>query len=459
MYFKQLYDSKLSQTSYFVACQQTKEAIVIDPSRILDDYIEIAENEGYKIGHAAETHIHADFASGIRDASRKLGATLYVSDEGDEDWKYQNVPEDTVFLKDGDIIKVGNVELEVLHTPGHTPESISFKLTDKGAGSEVPMGMFTGDFLFVGDVGRPDLLEETTNAEGATEDGANQMFESIQKVEALPDLLQIWPGHGAGSPCGKSLGAVPLSTLGYEKANNWVFNVAGRQGFIDELTSDQPEPPSYFSQMKKVNKEGLPEFNLKEVSIGAPHVLPGQVFDLRTKEAFNKAFMKGSLNVHYNKKFLQFAGWYIDYNRPMTVIADPVISEALQKDLASIGYDKLEVIVPVDKADQYFDDSYENVSPETFLADRKNAKVLDVRTTAEYNDGNVDDAVHMHYGHLLDKELPFNEEDKVYVHCQSGVRSAIALSALKARGYDNAINVEKGYIGIKKASAPSEPAF
>lgn len=455
MYFKQLYDTKLSQTSYFLACQKTKEAIIIDPSRVLDEYIDLAENEGYKIKHATETHIHADFASGLRDAARKLGATLYVSNEGDEDWKYQNVPESTVFLKDGDIINVGNIELKVIHTPGHTPESISFKLTDKGAGSEIPMGMFTGDFLFVGDIGRPDLLEETTDAEGATEEGANHMFDSIQTIKTYPELLQVWPGHGAGSPCGKSLGAVPISTLGYEKVNNWVFNVDDRQDFIKELTSDQPEPPSYFSQMKKVNKEGLPEFNLKEISIGTPDKLIGQIFDLRKKEAFNQGFIKGSLNIPYNKKFLQFAGWYIDYNQPMTVIADPGISETLQKDFASIGYDKLELIVPSDEGDKYFNDSYVNVSPEAFASDYENAKILDVRTTKEYNDGNVEGAIHMHYGHLLNKDLPFDKKDKIYVHCQSGVRSAIALSALKARGFDNVMNVEKGYIGIKKASEPA----
>lgn len=455
MYFKQLYDNKLSQTSYFVACQQTKEAIIIDPSRVLDEYIEIAENEGYKIKFATETHIHADFASGLRDAYRKLGAKIYVSDEGDEDWKYQKVPESTVYLLDGDVINVGNVELKVIHTPGHTPESISFKLTDKGAGSEISMGLFTGDFLFVGDIGRPDLLEETTNVQGATEEGAKQMFESIQKIKELPGLLQVWPGHGAGSPCGKSLGSVPLSTIGYEKVNNWVFNVNDKQNFINELISDQPEPPTYFSQMKKVNKEGLPEFNLKKVAVNTPDELIGQVFDLRNKVDFSKSFIKGSYNIPFNKKFLQFAGWYIDYDRPMTVIADPEISETLQKDLASIGYDRLELIVPENKAEQYFDDAYENVSPETFVSDQNNAKVLDVRTTKEYNDGNVDEAAHIHYGHLLNENLPFDKKDKIYVHCQSGVRSAIALSALKAQGYENAINVEKGYIGIRNASEPS----
>lgn len=451
MFFKQFYDEKLSQTSYMVACQRTKDAIIIDPARVLDEYGEVAEAEGFNITQAAETHIHADFASGLRDAARRFDAKLYVSDEGDEDWKYENMPEDTVYLKDGDTINVGKVALEVVHTPGHTPESISFVLTDRGGGSEEPMGIFTGDFLFVGDIGRPDLLETAAKTKGATEEGANAMFESLKKINRYPEFMQVWPGHGAGSACGKSLGAVPLSTLGYELRNNWVFEYEDKDAFIKELTSDQPETPSYFAQMKKVNKEGLPEFKVKEVEVGTPGELPGQLFDLRSKEEFKKGFRKGALNIPYNRKFLQFAGWYIDYNEPMTVIANPEDSKALQEDLASIGFDKLQLIVPIDQADKYFDDSYENVSSEDFVQDYEDKHILDVRSTAEYKAGNLENAHHLHFGQLDEKEVPFDKKDTIYVHCQSGVRSAIAMSTLKSRGFDNVVNIEKGYAGIKKA--------
>jgi len=451
MFFKQFYDQKLSQTSYMVACQQTNEAIIIDPKRVLDDYEEVAEAEGFNIVQAAETHLHADFASGLRDAAKRLGAKLYVSDEGDEDWKYQNVPQDTVYLKEGDIINVGHVELKVIHTPGHTPESISFVLTDRGGGSDEPMGVFTGDFLFVGDIGRPDLLEEAANMEGTTEEGANTMFDSLQKMEGYPDFTQVWPGHGAGSACGKSLGAVPLSTLGYELKNNWVFDYDDKDAFIKELTSDQPEPPTYFAQMKKVNKEGLPEFKIKEVTVGTPDTLPGQVFDLRSKEDFKEGFKKESINIPYNRKFLQFAGWYIDYDQPMTVIADPKDSKELQEDLASIGFDNLELIVPQDQAEKYFNDSYENISPEDLIKNHEDKNILDVRSISEYNSGNLDNAKHLHFGQLDKKEVPFDKEDKIYVHCQSGVRSAIAMSVLKTHGFDDIINIENGYAGIKEA--------
>ncbi len=451
MFFKQFFDKKLAQTSYMVACQQTKEAIIIDPKRVVDEYEDVAEAEGFNITQVTETHIHADFASGLRDAAKRFNATAYVSDEGDETWKYEDMPEGTIFLKDGDIINVGHVELKVLHTPGHTPESISFVLTDRGGGSNEPMGVFTGDFLFVGDIGRPDLLEETANMEGTTEEGANAMFESLKKINGYPEFMQVWPGHGAGSACGKSLGAVPLSTLGYELRNNWVFDYDDKEEFIKELTSDQPEPPSYFAQMKKVNKEGLPEFKVKEVAVGTPDELPGQLFDLRSREEFRKGFKKGAINIPYNDKFLQFAGWYIDYDQPMTAIANPEDGKTLQEDLASIGFDKLKLIVPSDQAEQYFDASYDSVSPEDFVGNYGDRNILDVRSTAEYKEGNLENAHHLHFGQLDEKEVPFDKKDRIYVHCQSGVRSAIAVSALKARGFDNVVNIEKGYAGIKEA--------
>ncbi|HLR10160.1 MAG TPA: MBL fold metallo-hydrolase [Sporosarcina sp.] len=453
MFFKQFYDEKLAQTSYMIACQRTNEALIIDPMRVLDVYEEVAKAEGFSITQATETHIHADFASGLRDVARKFGATLYVSNEGDENWKYENMPEDTVYLKDGDTIHVGHVELKVMHTPGHTPESISFVLTDHGGGSEEPMGIFTGDFLFVGDIGRPDLLEEAAKMEGTTVDGANAMFDSIQKLQQYEDFLQVWPGHGAGSACGKSLGAVPLSTLGYERRNNWAFKMTERHAFVKELTSEQPEPPLYFAQMKKVNKTGLPLFEVKDIPVKAPAQLHGQIFDLRSKEAFRKGFVKGSINVPYNQKFLQFIGWFIQYDQPMTVIADPAISVSLQKDLASIGYDQLQIIVPEQEAAQYFNDRYESISAADFAERYAHTNyVLDVRSTAEYTAGNLAKAKQIHYGHLLETDLPFTQQDEtIYVHCQSGVRSAMAMSVLKAKGYDNIVNVESGYIGIKAA--------
>jgi hydroxyacylglutathione hydrolase len=203
MLLRYFYDQKLAHASYMVGCQQTHEAIIIDPGRDLEPYLKEAEAQELCIVAAAETHIHADFVSGGRELAERTRARLYLSDEGDQDWKYQFLDGlDYQLLYDGDTFKIGNIKFEVLHTPGHTPEHISFLLTDT-AGANRPMGIFTGDFVFVGDVGRPDLLEEAAGFKGTKEVGARQMFKSIQRFKELPDYVQVWPAHGAGSACGK----------------------------------------------------------------------------------------------------------------------------------------------------------------------------------------------------------------------------------------------------------------
>jgi len=220
MYFQHVYDKSLAQASYFIGCQKAGVAAVIDPKRDVDTYIEIAKANNMKITHILETHIHADFLSGSRELAKLTGAGMYLSDEGGETWQYE-FPH--IGLKDGDQIKLGNLLFDIQHTPGHTPESISFLLTDTPAINK-PVMLFTGDFVFVGDIGRPDLLEKAAGMKGTQDIGAKQMYESIKKFEVLPDYIQVWPGHGAGSACGKALGAVPSSTVGYEKLRNWAFH-------------------------------------------------------------------------------------------------------------------------------------------------------------------------------------------------------------------------------------------
>ncbi|WP_145653444.1 MBL fold metallo-hydrolase, partial [Bacillus paralicheniformis] len=213
MLLRYFYDEKLAHASYLVGCQKTGEAIVIDPGRNLKPYLQAAEDEGLNITAAAETHIHADFVSGARELGATHQAKLYLSDEGDADWKYQYVDElKHQLVKDGDRFSIGNLMFEVMHTPGHTPESISFLLTDGGGNADRPIGIFTGDFVFVGDIGRPDLLEKAAGIKGTSQSGAREMFKSLGKFKQLPDYLQVWPAHGAGSACGKALGAIPTTT-------------------------------------------------------------------------------------------------------------------------------------------------------------------------------------------------------------------------------------------------------
>ncbi|SFC55087.1 hydroxyacylglutathione hydrolase [Alkalibacterium subtropicum] len=451
MYFKSFFDTQLAQMAYLVGCQQTGEAIIIDPLRDIEAYIETAEAEGLKITKTAETHIHADFASGLRDVIRKLGAVPYVSDMGGEDWTYQNMPDNTVFLREGDTIKIGNILLDVMHTPGHTPESLSFLLTDKGGGSSVPMGIFSGDFLFVGDVGRPDLLETAAKMEGTTDAGAKDMFRSVQKAKALPDHLQVWPGHGAGSACGKSLGAVPMSTLGYEKENNWAFQYVDEEAFKKELVEDQPEPPHYFAEMKKINKLDVPLASDIRTYPVASRELTEITIDLRAKEVYQSKHAYGTLNIPMNENFLSYAGWFLDYEKELTLIGSKEEADAAARQLQLIGYDKVKGYVSPNALD------LETVSltteAEEFLRMYREKKqelnILDVRSIAEWKENHLDGAEHILFGDLLKKEIPFDKNAPVFVHCQTGIRSGIALGALEKRGFAHAVNIKGGFEALE----------
>lgn len=436
MFFKQFYDNHLSQASYLVGCQRTGEAIVIDPVHDLTKYMEVADSEGFKITQAAETHIHADFASGIRDVAERLNANIYVSGEGDDQLSYKNMPEHTNFVKNQDIIQVGNIKLEVLHTPGHTPESISFLLTDEGGGSSVPMGLFSGDFIFVGDIGRPDLLEKSVQMEGTTEIGAKQMYHSIEGVKDLPDYIQIWPGHGAGSPCGKALGAIPMSTLGYEKINNWAFNVTDESKFVETLTSNQPAPPHHFAQMKKINQFGMNMYQPYDVF---PSLDNARIaFDLRSKEAFHGGHTEGTINIPYNQNFINQIGWYLDYEKGIDLIGDKSTVEQAAHTLQLIGFDNVA---------GYRLPKSEILTQSIHSVDMtgKEEYILDVRNEEEWNNGHLDQAVNIPHGKLLNENIPFNKEDKIYVHCQSGVRSSIAVGILENKGFENVVNIREGY--------------
>jgi hydroxyacylglutathione hydrolase len=256
MLLRRFYDDKLAQASYLVGCQSTGEALVVDANRDVDAYVRVAAAEGLRITHVTETHIHADFVSGSLELAERTGGRLYLSRMGGPDWSYAFAERTgAVLVGDGDAFKVGNVRIEVLHTPGHTPEHLTFLVID-GASANRPMGALTGDFVFVGDVGRPDLLERAAKVAGTMEQSARQLHASLQRFRALPDWLQLWPGHGAGSACGKSLGAVPQTTLGYEKLFNWAFAQSDPDLFAAAVLDGQPDPPKYFAHMKKVNKIG-----------------------------------------------------------------------------------------------------------------------------------------------------------------------------------------------------------
>lgn len=467
MLLRYFYDEKLAHASYVVGCQKTGEAVVVDPMRDITAYEELAKKEKLNFVGALETHIHADFVSGSRELNDRFGTKLYVSDEGDADWKYQNL--DGIshqLLKDGDQFKIGNLVFDVMHTPGHTPESISFLLTDKGGSADKPMGIFTGDFVFVGDVGRPDLLEKAAGIQGTSDSGAASMFKSIERFKALPDYLQVWPAHGAGSACGKALGAVPSTTVGYEKAFNWAMQFDDEASFKKALLEGQPEPPYYFAVMKSVNKVGqklikdLPE--PKEITsaadIEALLAEGKQVLDMRSADAYSKGHIQGTINIPFNNSFTNWAGWVVDYNKPLYLLLDTeVLDEALVA-LRSVGIDEVygfaEAEAVLAQADNLA--SYKNVSPSEAneMVEKGEAYVLDVRNQTEFDEGHIDNAEHIMVGTLKNRLDEVDTDKTIIVQCQAGARSAIAASVLKANGIDNLVNMTGGYSKWQQEVAP-----
>lgn len=457
MLFRTFYDEKLAHASYLVGCQRTGEAIVVDPGRDVGQYVEAAMKEGLNLTAAAETHIHADYVSGVRELGVRFGAKLYLSDEGDENWKYEYASElEHQLVKDGDHFLIGNIEFEVMHTPGHTPESISFLVTDRGSQADMPMGIFTGDFVFVGDVGRPDLLEKAAGMSGTADTGAKSMFASLKRFKSLPDYLQVWPAHGAGSACGKALGAVPSSTVGYEKLMNWALQIEDEAEFMQELLAGQPEPPIYFAEMKRVNKIGpatsnqygeiiqLSEDDLKDVLTSKQ-----QVLDTREAASFAKKHVPGTFNIPGNKSFTNWAGWLVDYERPLYVLTDPADLQDTVRALRSVGIDRIAGFADAGAiSDTLGTESYEEASPTELKArlDKGEATLIDVRNQSEWDEGHIEGARHIMLGTLKKRlsEIPFDRT--VVLQCQSGARSGIAISYLQSQGYNHAVNMIGGYM-------------
>jgi len=455
MIFKYLFDPALSQASYLIGCQATGEAIVIDPLRDVDRYIDLAAREGVRIVAVTETHIHADYCSGTRELALRTSAQIYLSGCGPEEWRYQFAVADRVIeVTDGQVISVGNIRLKVRYTPGHTPEHICFLVKD-GAVSDKPMGMLTGDFLFVGDVGRPDLLETVAHEQGSMETSARALYHSLQALHDLPDYLQIWPGHGAGSACGRALGAVPQSTLGYERLVNWALQPQTEAVFVTEVLRGQPEPPAYFAVMKQVNRDG-------PAPLGGLPVVPhrsgfeaqqwseqlGLVIDARDAEAFAERHLRASLNIPGTPTFASWFGSLVDYGSSVWLLSpDEAQGERLVRELMSIGYDR---IVGVSVAN----DALEGV--DTWAVPQRSAvalsgalgrdglTVLDVRNLAEWATGHVRGALHIPLPELprrLD-ELPI--DGTIVTMCASGARSAIAASLLLLAGAPSVENLDGG---------------
>ena len=459
MLFRQYNDPKLAQYAYLIGCQKTREALLIDPERDIDQYIAAAHQEGLTITAVAETHIHADFLSGARAFAEKHGTKLYLSDEGAaEGWASNWAKEsgyDVTFLRDGDTFMIGNIEIQAIHTPGHTPEHLSYVVIDRGSGATTPIGIATGDFVFVGDLGRPDLLEQAAGLHGVQEDAARTLYHSLPKFHALRDYLQVWPAHGAGSACGKALGAVPTTTVGYEKLYNASLAAAaeGEHHFVQTILDGQPEPPMYFARMKRDNRDGVPLLDALPAPAAlsaaglAQHVTDGtaQIIDTRLdRSAFMAQHVPGSLYAPFNKTFNTVVGsLVVDATQPLVLIAEHAQIETAVRDLVRIGFDHIVGYATPEKLARYFEKGHPAASiPEIDfqeLAPHRGAgtSVLDVRYANEYAAGHVPEAVNASYTRLpayLDDRVP--DAGTLIVHCAAGARAAVASAYLAAQGRD-----------------------
>ena len=467
MFVKRFFEPSIAQASYLIGCNANGEAIVIDANRDVDQYIEAAAQEGLRITHITETHIHADYVSGSRELAHRTGATMYLSDEGDADWKYSFIAEGKP-LHDGDRLQIGNIRVDVLHTPGHTPEHLSFLITD-GAAADQPIAAVTGDFVFVGDVGRPDLLERAANIKGTMEAGARTLWKSLQKFAAREDWLQIWPGHGAGSACGKGISAIPSSTLGYERRFNWAFNVKTEAEFVERVLEGQPEPPAYFANMKRVNKVG-------PVVLG-PHQAPPKladdklvellaagklVIDTRPSAQFAEQHVPGTLNIPLNASFVTWAGWLVPSTADLYLIVDDATAERLPE------VSRLLALIGIDRITGWLGTSAVTGSavlrrtPQMSVAELQPkaatgaVTVVDVRSANEWASGHLPGAIHVPLGYLADRCRSLPATKPIVLHCQAGSRSAIGASLLERLGFPNVTNLTGGFEAWTAAGLPVE---
>jgi len=436
MLFRRFYDENLAQASYMIACERTREAIVVDPNSDTAQYIRAAGADRVRIAHVTETHIHADFVSGARALADAAGAVLHLSGEGTGEWVYtDDALRRATILRDGSRIDVGRIRLRAAHTPGHTPEHLTFIISDLERG-ENPVGALTGDFVFVGDVGRPDLLERAAGAKGSMDSSARELFKSVNAFKMEPDHLQLWPGHGAGSACGKSLGSMPQSTLGYEKLFNWAFGEITEEEFVARVLEDQPAPPRYFAVMKRVNRSGTAQQARQE---------PTSAGLAELEDALNKG---GSV------VDTRPAGAIVPDDTDFWIITEADSDDAVKRivdDLSKVGLTR---VAGVFRADVLRDwksrrgelETVAQIDPQSLQKRSSNGvQIIDVRSPEEWRKGHLPGAIHIPLALLPDRVGELDASVPIVMQCQGGGRSSIATSLLQSQGALNVFNLAGGY--------------
>ena len=450
MYIKQLYTGCLSEAAYYI--ESNGESAIIDPLRDIDEYLEMANERKSSINYIFETHFHADFVSGHLDLGKTTGAPIVYGPNTNTNFQ-------VIVAKDGEIFKVGDLTIEVLHTPGHTLESTCYILKDATGKNYC---VFTGDTLFVGDVGRPDLAQKA--AEITMNDLAGMMYDSIHtKLFPLADEVIIYPAHGPGSSCGKNLGSNTHSTIGEEKKNNYALKAASKEDFIKEVTDGILAPPSYFPINAKINKEGYDSLDdvlvqgLKALTIDEFRQLKKDniiLLDTRRADIFTQGFVPGSIFIGLEGRFAEWAGSLLPFDAPIVLVTEPGQEKETIVRMARVGFStvtgyldggfetwknaggEIDMIIDIDADELMMDIPHD-----------KNLVVIDVRRPTEYADGHLKDAVNLTLSEMTDPLTMANLEDEqnLYVYCAGGYRSVIASSLLKRQGFHNLRNITGGW--------------
>jgi len=460
MYVEQLYTDCLAEAAYYI--ESNGEAAVVDPLRDIQEYVDMAEKRGAKLKYIFETHFHADFVSGHIDLAKRTGATIVFGPEAHP--KY-----DVHKGKDGEVLPLGNVNIKIVHTPGHTPESTCFLLQNE-EGKDY--ALFTGDTLFVNEVGRPDLLEGVIMDK---EELATMLYNSLNtKIKTLADDVIVYPGHGPGSACGKNIGKETFSTIGEQKRNNYALQEMPLEEFIEKVAGDLPKAPGYFLTDAMANRNGYEDIdevikrNNKMISVAEAKeaVANGAVIlDTRHEDKFEKGFAKGAYNIGLEGTYASWIGILIKPDTPLVLFVEEGKGEEAVTRLARIAFENVVGIVEggVDawKAAGEPVDTVTSISAEEFVS-RYNKegglKVMDVRKAGEYGVAHVKGAEHFCLSTFVDSAT-FDKVDKnetYYVHCAGGYRSMIASAVLKRNGVDNFVNVHGGFKALQEANATVE---
>jgi hydroxyacylglutathione hydrolase len=458
MKIEQIYTGCLAQGAYYI--ESNGEAIIIDPLRETQPYINRATKDGAIIKYILETHFHADFVSGHLDLAKKTGATIVYGPTAVTNFE-------THVAKDGEILKLGAITIKVLHTPGHTMESTSYLLFDE-QGKE--HALFSGDTLFIGDVGRPDLAVKT---ELTREDLAIHLFDSLRnKIIPLPDSVIVYPAHGAGSACGKNMSSETFDSLGNQKATNYALRAdMTKEEFIKEVTDGLSAPPQYFSKNVMLNKSGydsLDDIYERSVVALSPNDFEAVandsealILDTRAPQIFKEHFIPNSINIGIEGSFAPWVGTLIlDLKQPILLVADEGIAKEVVTRLARVGYDNvlgyLEGGISTWVHSGKEMDQINSISAETFAAEVKTTKftVLDVRKPNEYLSEHVIDAKNSPLSSLNENTSYLDKNETYYVYCRGGYRSMISSSILKARGFNNLIEIAGGFNAIANTDAP-----